>query len=97
MILNVLKIFGLSSLAFFIGIFLTPLFTHYLYKYEMWRKEKKEYALDGSRLEVYRNLNKDDAKKVPRVGGSLMWFVVFIAAMIFWILAAVFPGEFTQK
>ncbi|MEK7596262.1 MAG: hypothetical protein AAB564_01800 [Patescibacteria group bacterium] len=96
-VLNVLKIFGLSSLAFFIGIFLTPLLTHYLYKYGMWRKEKKEYALDGSRLEVYRNLKKDDAKKVPRVGGVLIWSVVFSVAMIFWILAAVFPGEFTQK
>jgi phospho-N-acetylmuramoyl-pentapeptide-transferase len=97
MILNVIKIFGLSSLSFFIGILFTPLLTHYLYKYEMWRKDKKEFAPDGSPLTVYKSLKKDDARKVPRVGGILIWGVVVVVALFFWMLAQFWPTVFTEK
>jgi len=46
-VLNVLKVFGLSGIAFAVGVSLTPILTHYLYKYKLWRKEVRQLAPDG--------------------------------------------------
>src|SRR3989338_11095678 len=47
LILNVLKVFGLSAVTFFAALLWTPLLTHYLYKYRLWRKSARTEARGG--------------------------------------------------
>ncbi len=97
MILNVLKIFGLSVLSFFIGILLTPLLTHFLYKYKVWRKEVRTTAPDGSPTPIFASLHKDRETKVPRMGGILIWIIPLCLIFLFWFLEILFPIPFFKK
>ncbi len=97
MILNVLKVFGLSAFAFFIGIAVTPALTHFLYRRKMWRKEQKEYAPDGTKLEVYKSLKKNDAKKIPRMGGILVWLIPLLVIFLMYFIARLHPSPLFQK
>ena len=75
MIMNVLKVFGLSALAFFLGIVLTPIFTHYFYKYKMWRRHSRSDETNPVSLD-FRNIHQQRAAEelnTPRVGGIIIW------------------------
>lgn len=93
MILDVLKIFGLSTLSFFVGIALTPLLTHYLYKYQLWRKSAREFAPDGQPTPIFNRLHGEREKRVPRMGGLLIWVVPLVIIGLFWFLGFLFPGS----
>ena len=88
MVLNVLKVFGLSALAFVIGVLLTPLLTHYLYKYKLWRKEVRTEAPDGSKTPIFAELHKDRETRVPRMGGILIWAIPALLAVLLRFLLA---------
>ncbi|MEK9166284.1 MAG: hypothetical protein AAB846_00955, partial [Patescibacteria group bacterium] len=96
MVLNVLKVFGLSALSFFIGVLLTPLLTHYLYKYKLWRKDARTHAPDGAATPIFHELHKDRETKVPRMGGILIWFVPLLITLFFWGFAE-FDGPLAEK
>ena len=84
MVLNVLKVFGLSALAFVIGVLVTPLLTHYLYKYKLWRKEVRMRAPDGAPTPIFSELHKERETRVPRMGGILIWGVTLFVTLLFW-------------
>lgn len=94
MILNILKVFGLSTFSFFVGMALTPLLTHYLYKYKLWRKEVRQFAPDGAPTPIFSELHKDRETKVPRMGGVLVWVLPVFIVFLFQALAALFPSYF---
>lgn len=96
-IANVIKVFGLSALSFTIAILLTPLLTHYLYKYKLWRKEVRERSPDGTKTPLFAELHKDRETKVPRLGGILIWVTTLIIALIFWLLAKFSDISFLDK
>lgn len=91
MILNVLKVFGLSAFAFFIGIMVTPLLSHYLYKYKMWRKEVRQFAPDGAPTPIFARLHEDRERRVPRMGGIVIWGVTLLISILFFSLPILFP------
>ena len=85
-ILNIYKILGLSAFSFFLGIGLTPILTHFLYKYKMWRKDARTTAPDGSPTPIFNALHKERETKAPRMGGILIWFTTIAVALIFYFL-----------
>lgn len=87
-ILNVVKVFGLAAVSFFIAVALTPLLTHFLYKYKLWRKEARTMAPDGSPTPIFQELHKVREVSAPRMGGVLIWFTTLFVAALFLILAA---------
>ncbi|PIR69871.1 MAG: hypothetical protein COU47_00325 [Candidatus Niyogibacteria bacterium CG10_big_fil_rev_8_21_14_0_10_46_36] len=91
MILNVLKVFGLTTLAFFIGILVTPILSHYLYKYKLWRKEVRQFAPDGAPTPIFARLHAERERNVPRMGGILVWGVVLFVSLVFFVLSVLFP------
>ena len=93
MILDVLKVFGLSALAFFLGIALTPALTYYLYKYQLWRKGAREFAPDGRPTPIFNRLHAEREKKVPRMGGVLIWIVPLVISGLFWLFAYLAPDS----
>ena len=82
-ILNIYKVLGLGGFAFFLGVALTPLLTHYLYKYKMWRKDARTMAPDGAPTPIFNQLHKERETKAPRMGGILIWATTILMALIF--------------
>ncbi|MFH1401412.1 MAG: hypothetical protein ABIG40_00335 [Parcubacteria group bacterium] len=97
MVLNVLKVFGLSSFAFFLAIFLTPILTHYLYKYKMWKKKARNEALGGGETPIFNQMHKDKEVGTPRMGGILVWAIALIIILLFFFISKIFPSDLTNK
>lgn len=92
---NALKIFLPSIISFVVGILLTPVATHYFYKYRMWR-----------RVSRVSNVSAEDFKKIndgigetstPRIGGMIVWVSVIITIFILLIADTIFHNELTSK
>ncbi|MBI4692207.1 MAG: hypothetical protein HY773_02070 [Candidatus Terrybacteria bacterium] len=95
--MNILKVFGLSAFAFFLAISLTPILTHYLYKYKMWKKKARNEALGGGETPIFHQLHKEKEVGTPRMGGILIWSSALIVVLIFWLIVNFFPSDLTNK
>lgn len=78
LILNVLKVFGLSAMAFFFALAWTPLLAHYLYRYRLRRKTARTRAPDGARTPIFESLHKIREVSTPRMGGLLIWLTTLV-------------------
>lgn len=96
-ITNVIKVFGLSALSFTAAMLLTPVLTHYLYKYKLWRKEVRTTSPDGSKTPLFSALHKERETRVPRLGGILIWTTVVFIAVLFWLIAEWTDSPFWDK
>lgn len=87
MIDDIIKVFLPAVVAFWIGIACTPLLTHYLYKYKVWKKSPDKTALDGTPAVEFarlrRELHTDTETKTPRMGGVVVWASVVLTAALF--------------
>ncbi|MEK7585470.1 MAG: hypothetical protein AAB455_03080 [Patescibacteria group bacterium] len=86
MIINVFKVFAPSTVAFFIGLFITPILTHYLYKHKLWKKKAGKIAPDGRETPIFNELHKEREVGTPRLGGIIIWVTTLITTLIFWLL-----------
>ncbi|MDO8560660.1 MAG: phospho-N-acetylmuramoyl-pentapeptide-transferase [bacterium] len=96
-ILNVVKVFGLAAVSFFIALLWTPLLTHILYKYRLWRKEARTTAPDGSATPLFHELHKEREVRAPRMGGLLIWVTTIFVAFAVLILADMTGSSFLSK
>ena len=97
MIIDVVKIFLPTIIAFVVGILITPIITRYLYKYKLWKKQSVQKTIDGREAVISASLHKDEEKKTPRMGGIVVWASVFITALGFWVLSRLLPSELFTK
>ncbi|MFH1978974.1 MAG: hypothetical protein ABII97_01125, partial [Patescibacteria group bacterium] len=96
--LNILKIFGLSSFSFFVGILITPILTHYLYKYKAWKKNGKTKTLSGEEAVVTNSLSSRTLEnKTPRMGGILIWTTTLFITLLFFVFYKIAPSAGTEK
>ena len=63
----VIKILIPATLAFFVGILMTPFLTNILYKHEAWKKRGGKIAMDGSEAKEFNALHGDLERHVPRM------------------------------
>ena len=96
--MDILKIIGPTVLTFFIGIFITPFFTRYFYKYKMWRKSPRTESDTSLNFKDIHNTEHELA--TPRVGGVIIWVSVFLTVVVIYALskvftAGIFGGEFS--
>ncbi len=96
-IADAIKVFGLAALSFVAAILWTPLLTHYLYKYKMWRKDVRQTSPDGSKTPLFAALHKDRETNIPRLGGMLIWVTTAFLAFFLWIMAQITDIEFLDK
>ncbi|MBI2640402.1 MAG: hypothetical protein HYW91_00775, partial [Candidatus Sungbacteria bacterium] len=96
-IVNVIKVFGLAALSFAIAISWTPLLTHYLYKYKLWRKDVRQMSPDGTKTPLFAALHKDRETSVPRFGGMLIWLTTATIALLLWGIAQFTNNSFWDK
>jgi phospho-N-acetylmuramoyl-pentapeptide-transferase len=97
MIIDIVKVFTPAALAFFVGIGITPLLTHYLYTYKAWKKSGGKIAIDGSDAVEFNKLHKEKEVNTPRLGGIVIWASVFVTTLGIWLLAQLFPHTVTGK
>ena len=96
-LINVIKVFGPTTVAFFIGIAITPILTHYLYKHKMWKKKAGKFTSKGEETPIFNQLHKEKEVGTPRLGGIIIWVSTLITVGLFWFLAIAWPNELTEK
>jgi phospho-N-acetylmuramoyl-pentapeptide-transferase len=96
-IFNLVKVILPAILAFVVGITITPFWTKYLYKNEMWKKKAKTVSVDGSGTPIFNSLHKEKETHTPRLGGVIIWASGFIVITALWLLAKIFPDSYFIK
>ncbi len=94
---NIIKVIVPAVLAFGIGLGITPILTHYLFKYKIWKKTPGKLAMDGTEALEFNRLHGERERHVPRMGGIVIWGSVLITILIISIAAAVYPNAATIK
>lgn len=78
---NTATIMLLSLLAFFISMLLTPVFTHYAFKYKWWKKRDRTTSTTGETLSVVAQLRIK--RTIPRMAGMIMVIAVTAVTIVF--------------
>ncbi len=94
--MDIVKIFVPTTIAFIVGILITPLVSNFLYKNKMWKKKSVVVATDGGVASITQSLHNDEEKKTPRMGGIVIWASAIITIIIFW-LGALIDGPVMSK
>ena len=95
--LDVIKVFLPATLTFLVGIFLTPRFTYYFYKYKLWKGVSRKDNVDAMSVAFLALHNDKEETSTPRVGGIIVWFSVFVTTMLLWLVARFVPGDTASK
>ena len=83
--ISIVKIFIPTTVAFIIGIAITPILSNFLYKHKMWKKKSVVVATDGGVATITQKLHQDEEKKTPRMGGIIIWASAIITIFLFWL------------
>jgi phospho-N-acetylmuramoyl-pentapeptide-transferase len=91
----ILKVFIPTAIAFVVGIIITPLVTHYLYKHRAWKKKAgKGIGYGGGQTPLFDSLHKETDTNTPRMGGIVIWASVVLTVFLIWIFHLVTPDSF---
>lgn len=89
---DVVRVLFPAATAFAIGIAVTPLLTHYLYKYRAWKKTPGKIALDGKSAAEFNRLHEAHEVRAPRMGGIVVWASVVLTVIGIGIAARFIPA-----
>jgi phospho-N-acetylmuramoyl-pentapeptide-transferase len=95
MLLDLVKIFLPTTVAFFLGLALTPIATHFFYKYKMWKKYSRNNEVKSSAFQKIHN--EQEELNTPRVGGIIIWVSALLVTLIFYLASTLFPSANTEK
>ncbi len=90
--LALLKVFAPTVTAFTIGILITPVVTHFLFKHKVWKKSGGKQALDGTIAAVFNELKGVGETRTPRMGGIVIWASVILTVALLFLLDWSFPN-----
>ena len=94
MLLNVLLP---ALISFTIGILITPLVTHFLYKHRVWKKTGGKQAIGGHAATEFNRLKGDTETKTPRMGGIVIWASVLLTMLGTYGLAQLFSNSWLTE
>lgn len=95
MLFSLVKVFIPMISAFFLGLFFTPIATHFFYKYKMWKKYSRNENVTAT--DFHKIHNEKEELRTPRVGGIIIWFPVVLVVSFFYFFSLVIPTEDTLK
>ena len=93
---DLMRIFIPATVAFLIGIGITPFLAHFLYKWRMWKPKPGKTALDGAPATVRNQLHAERDMGIPSFGGIIVWASVLLTADLLAILSRAFPEPFAN-
>ncbi len=96
-VIDVIKIMLPAVLSFSIGIAITPLITHFLYKYKVWKTSGGKIAMDGTEAKVFNHLHSERERLVPRMGGIVIWMSTLITVVLLLFIQVLYPTDMTVK
>lgn len=90
---------ALAILSFVFSMMLTPIYTHFAYKYKFWKKQKKT-TVDNKALPIVTKLHAHKFKRpFPTMAGIIGIIAVFVVTFVFnlnraqtWLILAGFVG-----
>lgn len=86
-----------AVVSFAVGFSVAPLIGAFLVKHKVWKKKNVHKTIDGKEATITASLHNDEKEPVPRMGGIVVWFSVFVTALIFWGLSKIYPTVTTEK
>ena len=92
---DAVKIFIPAIVAFVVGMAITPLVSHYLYKWQLWKKTSVARTLDGRESTISSKIHNDEERKTPRMGGVIVWGSVLITTLLMALIARVLPLHYS--
>jgi phospho-N-acetylmuramoyl-pentapeptide-transferase len=87
----VFQIAILSTVAFIFAIAITPILTHFLYKYKLGKQIRS-----AKFAPIFAKFHQGKSG-TPTMGGILIWGTVLIISLLFFILPKAFPTEFFRS
>jgi phospho-N-acetylmuramoyl-pentapeptide-transferase len=98
MIFNAARVLIPFVAAFVIGIALSPIVTHYLYRHRAWKKKggKGKGMGDDAGTPLFDSLHSEREVSTPRMGGIVVWAATLITAILAMGLATLFGEPFTS-
>lgn len=94
MILDIIKVFTPAVLSFALGIGMTPILTHYLYRHRMWKKRAGKRDLNGDETPLFNRLHETREVGTPRLGGIIIWSAASFTVFGIFLAAQAFPFSF---
>jgi phospho-N-acetylmuramoyl-pentapeptide-transferase len=94
--MDIVKIFVPTTVAFIIGILITPILSNFLYKNKMWKKKSVVASTDGGVATITQSLHNDEERRTPRMGGIIIWASAIITILLFW-LGSIIDGPILEK
>src|SRR3989344_8302215 len=94
-LINLVKIFLRTAVAFFFGLFFTPVATHYLFKYKMWKKSPRSGVVPAPDFSKIHNEHEE--LNTPRVGGVIIWISVFFTTLFFDLISILYTAPLAEK
>lgn len=91
--LTILTIFLPALIAFVCGIAISPILTHYLYKYKVWKTVGGKKTITGMIATEFNRLKGEGETKTPRMGGIVIWGSVFVTVAILSVAAMLWPEQ----
>lgn len=96
--LTIIKVFLPTALAFIIGIGITPVVTHYLYKFRAWKPTAgKGKGYGGGATPIFDKLHSETDTNTPRMGGIVIWGSVLITILCLASLQLFIPDSIFGK
>jgi phospho-N-acetylmuramoyl-pentapeptide-transferase len=87
-----IKVLTPTTIAFIVGILITPVISRYLYQFKMWKKKAgKGIGYGGGETPLFDALHKNRDTNTPRMGGLVIWMSILITIFILWALQFIFP------
>ncbi len=81
---DVIFMLGMATGAFVLAMVLTPVLTHFLYKYKFWKVAQNQSALTGDKTPIIQKLHAGKHRRnIPTMAGLLTVFVVIVLTLIF--------------
>lgn len=93
-IINAIKVLTPAIASFCIGIAITPAITHYLYKYQCWKKQagNSRGIGDQTGTPIFNELHKERDVNTPRMGGLVIVLSVIATVVLFWVVSYLDSG-----
>jgi len=80
---ELLRIFILTTMSFFVAFLVTPFWANFLYKYKFW-KQAKEETIYGTKATVFQQLHAEKHRRhIPTMAGILYWVIVILVSLKF--------------
>lgn len=91
---SAIKILIPAIISFTCGILMTPVLTHYFYKYKLWRRVSRNTVVSSK---DFKKIENKAELATPRTGGMIIWLSVIFTLFVLIIFSFFLPIEISNR